>query len=260
MPSLASIILALLCGMAASNQPSAKNLALAAHAIASEDYQGMTAAKANDGRMDTRWSGIPGHNKGVWYELDWARPVTIGEVIVSQFDRFVIEWDVQVWDAKTNDWRTLRHFGKPGERLPILVLCRIEPPVETAKLRIGNITNGPSFNEVEVYTTPFEAGLSTRVASDLDAGIIGMVTDARGLAPVAGADVTLIGKSKQGDWKATARSDDKGLFHAPMPLGLIGEVKVQTSALGKDSGEPGRLRRFSIWPRPAQHGPEGHSA
>ena len=54
------------------------NLALKARASAFEAYQGMAAALANDGNLDTRWSAIPGHNTGGWYELDWDQPVKRG--------------------------------------------------------------------------------------------------------------------------------------------------------------------------------------
>src|SRR5258708_7668632 len=87
-------------GAARPNVPAAgpHNLALDAHATASESYGDLIADKARDGDQATRWSGIPGHNKGVWFELAWPRPILIGEVVIHQFDRFVIELDVQVWD------------------------------------------------------------------------------------------------------------------------------------------------------------------
>ena len=121
----------------------------------------LTPEKAIDGRMDTRWSGIPGHNEGVWYQLEWKEPVEVGEVVIHQFDTFAMEWNVQVLDAKTSEWRTVQHFGKPGVQLPLVVTCRFAPCKVTG-VRIADITNGPSFNEVEVYSRPFARGLATR--------------------------------------------------------------------------------------------------
>jgi hypothetical protein len=98
--SMAGLAFALLWSFpsqAADTAP--RNLALEAQASAFEEYQGMGAALANDGRLETRWSGIPGHNVGGWFQLDWAQPVRVGEVVVFQHDRYVKEMDLQVWDS-----------------------------------------------------------------------------------------------------------------------------------------------------------------
>ena len=106
-----------------------ENLAVKAHASAFEDYQGMGAALANDGRQETRWSGIPGHNVGGWFELDWQQPVRVGEVVVFQYDRYVKEMDVQIWDSTNNAWVTIEHLGSPDRRLPKVVVFRFAPRV-----------------------------------------------------------------------------------------------------------------------------------
>ena len=204
------------------------NLARDATASASETERDLTPEKAIDGNLDTRWSGIPGHNSGVWYQLDWKEPVQIGEVVIRQFDTFVFELDVQVRQPGASEWKTVQHFGKEGERLPLRVVCRFEPMRVTA-MRIGNVTNGPSFNEVEVYARPFAEGIGAYPASDLRGNFIGIVTDSSGAAPVEGAEVTLSGQARGGAWEAKARSNDKGLFSAPMPLGMTGQVKVQAT-------------------------------
>lgn len=203
------------------NRPT--NLALAAHASAFEEYQGMAAGLANDGQMQTRWSGIPGHNTGGWYELDWGQPVQIGEVLIFQYDRYVKEMDVQVWDDQGKVWRTLEHLGQPDSRLPKVVLCRFKP-VSTTRLRLAKITNGPSFTEVEVFESAFAHPPSVSLASDDDGHFIGMVSDEWGSAQVPGAEVLLSGQAKSGPWQATARSDQHGLFFVPMPVGLRGRV------------------------------------
>ena len=106
--STVGVAVYLLCshpGHAAEAAP--QNLALQAQASAFEEYQGMRAGLANDGRLESRWSGIPGHNIGGWFELDWAQPVRVGEVIVFQHDRYVKEMDLQVWDSTNQVWVTL---------------------------------------------------------------------------------------------------------------------------------------------------------
>ncbi|MHB8521010.1 MAG: glycoside hydrolase family 2 TIM barrel-domain containing protein [Limisphaerales bacterium] len=206
------------------------NLAERAHASAFESYGDMTPDLANDGKPETRWSGIPGHNTGGWYELDWDQPVRLGEVVIHQYDRFVKELDVQVWDDTTGTWVTLQHFGLPDQRLPRVVDCRFAPRI-TRRLRLANITNGPSFTEVEAFEQPFARPPAVNLASDVNGHFIGIVSDAWGSAPVAGAEVSLSGQAKSGLWETTATSDDHGLFFAPMPLGLVGPLTVRTRVL-----------------------------
>jgi len=243
-------------GFAADSPP---NLALQARATASESQGGLTPDKANDGNLSTRWSGIPGHNAGVWYELDWNEPVEVGEVIIHQYDTYVFECDVQVRSNKTAEWQTVRHFGRPGVRLPRIVVCSFAPRRVTG-VRIGNITNGPSFNEVEVYSRPIAIGIETHVASDLLGNIIGVVTDTWGASPVEGADVTFSGQSKNGTWKASARSNDKGMIAVAMPLGLAGKVAIRTEPKIKDAAAAPIERQidasalaFRLTPREARH-------
>ncbi len=224
---LAAVAMASLfaAGAALAAQDSPRNLALTARASAFEAYQGMDAGLANDGKFETRWSGIPGHNSGGWFELVWDQPVRIGEVIVFQHDRYVKEMDLQVWDEDRGSWVTLQHLGHPDSRLPKVVVCRTAPRL-VRRLRLANITNGPSFTEVQIFEDPLSHPPVVNLASDANGGLIGMVSDPWGSAPVAGAAVSLSGTAKPGPWKASARSDDYGLFFVPMPLGLTGEVAV----------------------------------
>jgi hypothetical protein len=222
--------------------PASPNLALQAKAGASESYGDLTPEKGADGTTGTRWSGIPGHNEGVWYELRWEKPVRVAEVIILQHDRYVMELDIQVLDRPDGPWRTVEHRGRPGTRLPRVVVFRLEP-VETAGLRIGNITNGPSFTEVEVHSTHFAIPLSVKLASDLQGNFVGVVTDPWGAGPCAGARAELAGRAALGDWKVTTSANENGLFFAPMPLGLEGSVTARAS-IGKSgdrdpAAEPG---------------------
>jgi hypothetical protein len=231
------------------------NLAREAQASASESYQTLTPEKANDGNTATRWSGIPGHNSGVWFELDWKQPVRITEVIIQQSDAFVIELDVQVWDSAKNGWHTVRHLGKPGAKLPRVIIVSF-PAEETERLRIDDITNGPSFSEVEAYAEPLPLRLSVQVASDLNGHILGIVTDQWGSEPVSGARVALSGQGKLGQWTEISTSDEKGLFLSPLPLGAEGTVEIAVTASGiSREGSSTRLKRdvgdfqYSLTPR-----------
>ncbi|MCC7473748.1 MAG: discoidin domain-containing protein [Pirellulales bacterium] len=227
--TFAILFQALLVSVSMGAAEAPKNLALRAKATASESQGDLTPGKANDGKMETRWSGIPGHNSGVWYELDWDEPVEVAEVVLRQYDNFVTECDVQVRVKPTDAWQTVRHLGKPEEHLPRTVAIRFAPR-QISGLRIGNIMNGPSFDEVVVYRQAFSEGIVTRMASDLRGNFVGIVTDAEGSSPVADAEVTLAGAGKAGDWKASARSDEKGMFSIPMPVGLNGQIQVRTEA------------------------------
>ncbi|HEY5910883.1 MAG TPA: glycoside hydrolase family 2 TIM barrel-domain containing protein [Verrucomicrobiae bacterium] len=223
--SAGALLLACSLSEAADRPP--QNIALTAQASAFESYQGMTPNLANDGSMDTRWSGVPGHNTGGWYELEWDQPVRVGEVIIFQHDRYVKEMDLQVWDQDSQAWVTLEHLGTPDARLPRVVVCRFKSR-STRRVRLANITNGPSFTEVQVFENAFSHPPAVNLASDANGNFIGMVSDEWGSAPVAGAEVWLKGGSKSGPWQNSARSDDYGLFFVPMPLGLTGQVSVST--------------------------------
>jgi hypothetical protein len=220
----------LLGALSAPAAGSGGNLAPGARASASEDSGPELAASfANDGTTATRWSAIPGHNEGVWFELDWPAPVTMRQVAIQQYDTYVKELDVEVWDAARGDWRTLQHLGRPEEKLPPVVVATFEP-VECARLRIGNITNGPSFTEVEVYAEPVPPTIA--LASDADGRVLGMVCDAWGRAPIAGAKLELAGQASSGAWRTSVTSDEQGLFSAALPLGLRGELELTGSADG----------------------------
>ncbi|MCC6124883.1 MAG: discoidin domain-containing protein [Pirellulales bacterium] len=203
------------------------NLALDAQASASESLGGLTPEKAIDGKPDTRWSGIPGHNEGVWFQLDWKEPVAVGQVAVHQFDAFASEWDIQIREENSTGWKTVQHCGKPRQKLPKVAVGNFSTRKITA-LRIANITGGPSFNEVAVYDRPYADGLATNLASDLRGRFLGIVSDASGATPIEGADVTLSGKSIGGLWKVSSISDANGLFSAAMPLGMIGPIEIRT--------------------------------
>jgi hypothetical protein len=206
--------------------PLPENLALKAKATASEDFGPQLRPEfAIDGNPLTRWSGISGHNSGVWFQLEWPKPVTLRQLVIQQYDTFVMELDVQVWDEARQEWRTLQHFGKPGEKLPLVVVATFDA-VQTTKARIANITNGPSFTEVEAYSEPMPP--VTVLGSDVRGNAIGIVCDRWGRSPVSGASVHLSGQTAMGPWNGDAVSDEHGLFGVPLPLGLHGPLSIQS--------------------------------
>jgi len=212
------------------------NLALRARASAFESYQGMTPNLAIDGNMDTRWSGVPGHNTGGWFQLDWDQPVRVGEVVIFQHDRYVKEMDVEAWDPEERAWVRLEHLGSPDGRLARVVVCRFKSRW-TSRLRLANITNGPSFTEVQVFEEPFSHPCAVNLASDADGRFIGMISDEWGSGPVAGAELSLSGQAKSGAWQSSARSDQYGLFFVPMPVGLAGKISVAARLPGQDAAQ-----------------------
>ncbi len=214
----------------------------------------MSPALANDGNMETRWLGIPGHNLGGWFQLEWAQPVRVAEVVVFQHDRYVKEMDLQVWDSTHQVWLTLQHLGRPDRRLPKVVVCRF-PARLTTRVRLANITNGPSFTEVQVFEEPYSQPPAVNLASDADGHFIGMVSDAWGSEPLAGTEVVLSGQAKSGPWQTTARSDDHGLFFLPMPLGLSASVTANVRIPNSERPPPAGGSRFGpLNPSPALKG------
>src|SRR5579871_6372825 len=72
-------ILAILTGQAFGQA----NIARHAKATASEMQTGLPPELAVDGLDNTRWSGIPGHNSDVWFQLTWSEPQQVGQILVK---------------------------------------------------------------------------------------------------------------------------------------------------------------------------------
>ena len=81
---------------------------------------------------------------------------------------------------------------------------------------------------MQIFEEPFSQPPALSLASDANGQFIGIISDAWGSAPLAGVEVALSGHAKSGPWQAAARSDDRGLFFVPMPLGLSGPVTIRT--------------------------------
>ncbi len=241
----------------------AANVAQDAQATASESFRELTPEKAVDGDANTRWSAIPGHEREIWFQLEWQRPVRIAEVVIQQYETYVMELDLEVWSPAEHIWVTLCHRGRPEQHLAKIILSRFEP-VETTRLRIAHITGGPSFQEVAVYEKPCDYPLSVQLASDLRGNFIGMVSDPWGAEPVGGATVNVSGHRVGQEWQSSAASDENGLFVLPMPVGLEGTLRVKARAPWEDEGRstnPGTWEaiRFQYGLTPLGEGSNSHS-
>jgi hypothetical protein len=218
------IVASLLSAQAPSPPPAHENLARRAKASASESQDDLLPALALDGDRATRWSGIPGHNEGVEYELDWDAPVDVGCVAIHQYQRYVTEFDLDAFDDATSQWRTLAHFGNASERLHVDMLWRPADgaPVHTSKLRLARIANGPSLTEIEVYTDPWAEPPELHASGDAAGHVLGIVTDRFGAAPVAGAKVSLACTTPAGARTLETTTDEHGLFTLEAPPGMRG--------------------------------------
>lgn len=125
------------------------NLARGCSARASNVYRGMAtydAAKAVDGREDTRWATDAG-TRQAWLEVDLGQPrrigaLTIQEAYPGRVQRFRIE------QQHGDRWETLIEGGRLGERFH-----RSFMPVTTRRLRlvIEEANDGPTITEFALH-------------------------------------------------------------------------------------------------------------
>lgn len=130
-----------------------------------------TAAKAFDGRRNTRWNSRRGDDRGAWLAVHWDKPVTIRRAVVRQaFDR-ITGLKLQVLNDTTKPWQDV--FVLDGEQLkrqkrgragrtrndgsvnPVFTI-RLDSPVRTKDLRLL-ITSVMPMQQGTISVFEFEA-------------------------------------------------------------------------------------------------------
>src|SRR5262249_7153189 len=88
--------------------PLPPNLSLLATAVSSSDWEDSDqydAAKAIDGRLDTRWNSHASDNSGAYLELQWPEPQTFNQVTLREaFDR-IRNYSLERYDAASDSYR-----------------------------------------------------------------------------------------------------------------------------------------------------------
>ncbi|MGB8011869.1 MAG: glycoside hydrolase family 2 TIM barrel-domain containing protein [Terriglobales bacterium] len=228
---------ALANALAAQEKPSG-NLALAARATASSASEGTKAENLTDGDIaHTQWTAKDGTNPAdTWVELNWPGMVQFQEVVIRQEgDRKLSHLNLEIRDA-SGEWHLLQSIGDSQHLLPRLILAQFGAQ-HTNGLRLSGFAGAVSLNEVEVYdrTDPPVVVL----ASDLRNHIFGIVTDGFGTQPFADAAVQLEGTAGGTPWRASARTDENGIFQVDMPVGMEGEVTATAQLTSRLASELG---------------------
>jgi hypothetical protein len=214
-----------------------KNLALSAKASASQGavsppaYYGVeetiadTTAYLNDGNLDTSLGFPPTHAPDAWLGLTWPQPVTFREVLIRQSQDAKLN-QVVLQVRREGQWQAVKTVS--ATPLPKLILITVEAQTTDA-LRLTDFKGTPMFDEVEVYEGPNPPVIN--LAGDAAGHLMGIVTDAFGLAPLTQAAIAVSGRAGTKPWKATATTDEHGMFSVAVPTGLSGRVQV-TARIG----------------------------
>jgi beta-galactosidase len=218
-----------------------ENLALRAKANGSpgavsegSPYSGQSpeeiAAYANDGDLETLWGYRTAAPAGAWLALSWPTPVTFRQVLVRQnLDRDLTRLALQI--RQQGEWRIIDVRGDGTVSLPKLILIEV-PACTTDAIRLTGFKGVPSFYEVEVYEGPNPPVIN--VAGDAAGHIIGIISDAFGVAPKSGATVSISGRAGRRAWKAVLTSDEHGMFAVAAPTGVRGLIEIHAQ-IGTES-------------------------
>jgi pectate lyase len=128
------------------------NLARCATASASSIWSSSySAAKANDGKTNTRWISAPGTGAGSWLALNFGAPTTFDTVVIREAYNRITGYSLQSWDGSA--WRDIVTGTTIGSGK-----THIFSPVTTERVRIlissTNSTSRsvtPTLREFEVY-------------------------------------------------------------------------------------------------------------
>lgn len=130
--------------------PTSRNLALRATASASSSWQeSQNAAKANDGKLDTRWNSAMWTSAGEWLALDFGQEVQLDTVLFHQETTWtdINSYIIQRWE--NGAWEDIYE----GRDMGGVAVCRF-PATTTSRIRLLVKTttgNTPTIREFEVY-------------------------------------------------------------------------------------------------------------
>jgi hypothetical protein len=142
--------------------PQPANLAWGAVAVSSSDWENgpdYDAAKATDGRLDTRWNSHASEANLATLELQWPEPQTFNQVTVRQaFDR-IRNYSLMRYDEQNDLYVPFLNADVPRLREDPVLTHVLPTPVTTRRLRLMvNVTDAvPSIYELEVAMTPVAA-------------------------------------------------------------------------------------------------------
>ena len=223
----------LLAGLSAAQQRPDGNLALTARVSASSESEGTRAENLIDGNISTQWTAKVGTSPAdTWVELNWPNVVQFEEVVIRQEGSPKLSHlSLEIRDA-SGQWQPLQPIGDSQHLLPRSVLAQFAAQ-KTNGLRLSGFAGNVSLVEVEVYNRTDPPVVVA--GSDLLNHIIGIVTDAFGTQPFVNAAVRIRGTAGGKPWEATAETDEYGLFQVEMPVGLNGNVSVNTKLPSGDS-------------------------
>ncbi|MFN8009209.1 MAG: glycoside hydrolase family 2 TIM barrel-domain containing protein [Terriglobia bacterium] len=243
MPSLGLFLLMLfLAADLIGGEP--KNLALTAKVSVSSSTKGHGAFYSydttagdpgplvNDGNLDTSISFPPNQLSEAWVSLTWPQPETFREVLVRQHLHQKLE-QLSLQVRHDGVWQTVRTIRAGDTPMAKLILIALEPQA-TDSIRLIDFKGEPRLYEIEVYEGPSTPVIN--ISGDAAGHILGIVTDAFGAAPLTRVPVTLTGLAGQRFWKATAITDEHGMFNVEAAAGLRGKVRVMAQ-VGSDKIE-----------------------
>ncbi|KRF21505.1 discoidin domain-containing protein [Paenibacillus sp. Soil787] len=137
-----------------SSQPSIwefgvyNNLALGATASASSQWDNiLTASKANDGSMSTRWNSASGTRAGEWLQIDFGQPTTFNQVVTrEQSYQRITGYKIQYFNGSS--WIDLASGTTVGSnRLNSFTAVT----ANKVRFYVTSAANVPTIDEFEVY-------------------------------------------------------------------------------------------------------------
>jgi hypothetical protein len=206
------------------------NVAPLAKTSASSTKPGHPLWAVNDGRLDNEWSTDSGQVTGQWLRFDWDSPQQICGVAMIATGPWAQTIDVQVDQDGT--WVSVAKSGSAEQKAPESVFLSFAP-VKTKSLRFA-FEGGAAYREVEIYSdrdaladaVSEYRGPVIAVAGDLRGHLMGTVSFESGSQASVDAQVTVTGRTPNGEWRETTATDGLGSFEVPLPFATEGEINV----------------------------------